>query len=101
MTAHLGIDLAWGQNGRTGLAALDASGRLVASTSVHTDDEIAAFVATHTPGELVTEIDAPLIVPNATGRRGYEALVSRRVRPVRRGAYPSNRSRPLFDPPRA
>ena len=36
----IGIDLAWGANGRTGLAAVDASGALVASTSVRTDDEI-------------------------------------------------------------
>ena len=95
------MDLAWGRNGRTGLAMLDASGRLIASGAVRTDDEIAAFVGTHTAGELVVAIDAPLIVPNATGRRECEALVSREFGPYNAGAYPSNRSRPLFDPPRA
>ena len=44
MTTYLGIDLAWAARAKTGLAALDEDGRLVASTSVITDDEIAAFV---------------------------------------------------------
>lgn len=99
--AHLGIDLAWGRRARTGLAALDATGRLVASGSVVTDDEIAAFVAEHAGGEVVAAIDAPVIVPNATGRRDCEALVSREFGRYNAGAYPSNRSQPYFDPPRA
>ncbi len=41
---HIAIDLAWGNHNRTGLAALDADGRLVRSASVGTDDETAAFV---------------------------------------------------------
>jgi hypothetical protein len=41
---YLGLDLAWGPRARTGLAALDPDGRLVASGSVRSDDEIAAFV---------------------------------------------------------
>lgn len=67
MTGYLGMDLAWGPRARTGLAALDPSGRLVASCSVRTDDEIAAFVAHHSPGETVAAVDAPLVVPNTTG----------------------------------
>ena len=42
---HIGIDLAWGANGRTGLAAVDAAGALVDSASVRTDDEIDAWLA--------------------------------------------------------
>ena len=99
--AHLGIDLAWGPRARTGLAALDSTGRLVASGSVVTDDEIASFVAAHASGEVVAAIDAPLIVPNDTGRRDCESLVSREFGPYNAGAYPANRSRPYFDPPRA
>ena len=38
---YLGIDLAWGQRSRTGVAVLGPTGRLLASTSVVTDDEIA------------------------------------------------------------
>jgi predicted RNase H-like nuclease len=100
VTRYLGIDLAWAARARTGMAALDEDGRLVASTSVVTDDEIAAFVGTHAPGTVVAAVDAPLVVPNATGSRVPEQLVSREFGPYHAGAYPSNRSRPLFDPPR-
>ncbi|WP_421742501.1 DUF429 domain-containing protein [Cellulomonas sp.] len=100
MTSYLGIDLAWAARARTGLAALDETGRLVASIAVITDDEIADFVDAHTSGTVVAAIDAPLIVPNATGSRVPEQLVSREFGPYNAGAYPSNRSRPLFDPPR-
>lgn len=100
MVRYLGIDLAWAARARTGMAALDESGRLVASTAVVTDDEIAAFVAAHAPGTVVAAIDAPLIVPNVTGSRVPEQLVTREFGPYNAGAYPSNRSRPLFDPPR-
>ena len=90
--------------GRTGpdrARGLDEDGRLVASTAVVTDDQIAAFVEAHTFGTVVAAIDAPLIVPNATGSRVAEKLVSREFGPYNAGAYPSNRSRALFDPPRA
>ena len=100
MTQYLGMDLAWGPRARTGLAALDDRGRLVASCSVRTDEEIVAFVAAHAAGELVAAIDAPLVVPNETGRRHCEALVSGEFGAYSAGAYPSNRSNPLFNPPR-
>ncbi|RYV52960.1 DUF429 domain-containing protein [Pengzhenrongella frigida] len=99
--AYIGLDLAWGRNARTGLAALDPAGRLTASGAVRTDDEIAAFVAEHAPGEVVAAIDAPLVVPNLTGRRVCEALVAQEFGRYHAGAYPANRSRPYFDPPRA
>lgn len=114
----LGIDLAWSDRARTGLAVLDESGRLVASTSVVTDDDVVGWVEDHTragggvssggggtpPGGtfdgVVAAIDAPLVVPNATGRRICEALVSAEFGPYDAGAHPANRSRALFDPPR-
>ena len=37
---YVGIDLAWGERQRTGLAVLDADGHLVHVSSVHTDEEI-------------------------------------------------------------
>ena len=94
----LGIDLAWGERNQTGLAALGADGRLVASTSVRTDDEIAAFVDVHTTATMVAGIDAPLIVPNETGRRPCEAEVTRLFGRYHAGTYPSNRSMPHFTP---
>lgn len=101
MPTYLGIDLAWGPRARTGLAALDASGRLVASASVRTDEDIAAFVARHCPGETVAAVDAPLVVPNLTGMRPCEVQVSREFGRYHAGAYPANRSNPAFAPPRA
>jgi predicted RNase H-like nuclease len=112
---YLGIDLAWGQRSRTGVAVLGPSGRLVMSTSVVTDEEIADVLAPWACGAvaagrgrpdartgLVAGVDAPLVVPNPTGRRPCEAQVSAAFRRYSAGAYPSNRSNPLFTPePRA
>ena len=102
MTRHVGLDLAWGRTARTGVAVLDDAGALVHSSSVTTDDEIDAVLHEHTAGHrVVVAIDAPLVVPNLTGRREGEALVTRHFGRFDAGAHPSNRSRPLFDPPRA
>ncbi len=100
MPTHLGIDLAWAQRGRTGLAVVDATGRLLASTSVRTDDEIATFLAPHLTRDTVVAIDAPLIVPNATGSRPCEKELGAVFRPYDAGAHPANTSHPWFDPPR-
>lgn len=100
MTTYLGIDLAWSTRARTGLAVLDDVGRLVASCSVVTDEQIAEVVADHAAGTVVVAIDAPLVVPNATGRRDCEAAVGSLFAPYDAGAHPANRSRPWFDPPR-
>ena len=101
MVTFVGMDLAWARRARTGLAALAADGRLVASCSVVSDDEIAAFVAQHAPGEVVAAIDAPIVVPNGTGRRDCEARLGEIFGRYDAGAHPTNRSRPYFDPPRA
>ena len=97
---YLGIDLAWGERNVTGLAALESSGRLIASGSVRSDDEIANFVEQYTPGEVVAAIDAPLVVPNASGRRECEALLQADFGRYDAGAHSSNRSHAWFDPPR-
>ena len=39
----IGVDLAWGTNGRTGLCAAEA-GRVLDSATVRTDDEIDAWI---------------------------------------------------------
>nr|WP_188037028.1 DUF429 domain-containing protein [Actinotalea sp. JY-7885] len=97
---YLGVDLAWGERNRTGLAALDESGRLVASSTVRTDDEIKEFVDQHGRGDVVAAIDAPLVVPNETGRRECEALLQAEFGRYDAGAHSSNRSRPWLNPPR-
>lgn len=102
LTRYVGLDLAWGRTARTGVAVLDGSGRLVHSSSVRTDDEIDAVLDRHTSGrDVVVAVDAPLVVPNLTGRRLGEALVTRHFGRFHAGAHPSNRGRPHMDPLRA
>lgn len=95
----VGIDLAWGPRARTGLAVLEPTGRLVESCTVVTDAEISEVIV-RMPGDHVAAIDAPLIVPNDTGRRDCEAEVGRIFGAYSAGAHPANRSRPYFNPPR-
>lgn len=98
MTAYVGVDLAWGERARTGLAVLDGAGALRASCSVRSDDEIAAFVGEHCSGGVVAGVDAPLVVPNDTGQRRCEALVGAAFGRYGAGAYPANRGNPAFFP---
>jgi predicted RNase H-like nuclease len=95
---YLGVDLAWGRRNRTGLAVLDHTGRLLDSLTVRTDDEIAWFMDQHRTDTLVAAIDAPLVVPNDTGRRRCEAEVSAQFGRFGAGAYPANRGNPRFIP---
>lgn len=100
MATCIGIDLAWGERNRTGLAVLDAAGRLVASTSVVTDPDIDAFLAPYLGDDVVAAIDAPLVVPNVTGSRPCERQLGDLYRAYDAGAHPANRSRSYLDPPR-
>ena len=45
MTTYLGIDLAWADKQRTGLAVLDDEARLLHLSTVRTDEEIEAALA--------------------------------------------------------
>jgi predicted RNase H-like nuclease len=95
---YVGLDLAWGERARSGLAVLNEAGRLVESASVRSDEEIASFIDQHKSRTLVAAIDAPLVVPNQYGRRPCEALVSELFGRYRAGAYPANRGNPIFFP---
>lgn len=99
--AFAGVDLAWGQRARTGLAVVSAGGALVASTSVHTDAEIADFLAPHADALVTVAVDAPLIVTNPTGQRPCEREIGAVFGRYGAGAYPANTSNPHFNPPRA
>lgn len=101
MVTYLGIDLAWGERNRTGLAALDEKGRLTASTAVVTDDEIAEFITTQSGSVVIAAIDAPIVVPNATGRRRCESMLQAEFGAYNAGAHSTNRSHAWFNPPRA
>ncbi|QWF22094.1 DUF429 domain-containing protein [Nocardioides sp. LMS-CY] len=93
---YVGIDLAWGEKQRTGLAVLDADGHLVHLSSVHTDEEIGDALAPYVEGPCVVGIDAPLIVTNPTGSREAEQALNRDFHRFEAGAHPSNTGKPEF-----
>ncbi|WP_243060438.1 DUF429 domain-containing protein [Nocardioides sp. SR21] len=95
-THFVGVDLAWGQKQRTGLAVLDEDGHLVHISSVHTDDEIRDALAPYVAGPCVVGIDAPLIVTNATGSRAAEQELNKDFQRFQAGAHPSNTGKPEF-----
>jgi predicted RNase H-like nuclease len=89
----IGLDLAWGYRNRTGGAVIQR-GRLVAATGcLTTDESILSFIAENlAPGRpAVVAVDAPLRVPNETGRRRCDHEVSAVWRRDEAGAYPANR----------
>jgi len=97
----LGVDLAWVAKNRTGLALVDDRGRLIASGSVRSDGEIAGWIAQHPGVVVVAAVDAPLIVPNLTGRRLGEARIAEAYGKYSAGPYSSSKAIPYFNPPRA
>lgn len=101
LCAYAGIDLAWGQRARTGLAVVDAAGSLLTSASVHTDAEIRDFLAPYAAALATVAVDAPLIVANPTGQRPCEREIGAVFGRYGAGAYPANTSNPHFNPPRA
>jgi predicted RNase H-like nuclease len=85
-----GIDLAW-SSGWTGVAVVDASGRIQSSGRVRADAEIAAWVEAQ-PGRLaVVGVDAPLVVPNDSGQRLAERLIGQAYGAYGASAHTSNR----------
>ncbi|WP_375401079.1 DUF429 domain-containing protein [uncultured Amnibacterium sp.] len=95
---HVGIDLAWGPRGRTGLTIVDADGRYVDSAAVRTDGEIDGWLADRA---LVTvAIDAPLIVCNPIGMREAERALSKDYATFHAGTHPTNLGTRHMNPPR-
>lgn len=88
----LGVDLGW-TTGGTGLAVVDASGALVASARVMSDDEIVAWIAGHAPGVTVAAVDGPLIVTNDVGQRDAERLIGVAFGAFGASAHTTNRAR--------
>ena len=94
----VGLDLAWGEKSQTGVAAIDADGRLLHVGTAQDDDSIAAAVAPYTSGDCL--VDAPLIVKNPDGYRWAETAYNRDFQRFDAGAYPANTGNPRFNPPR-
>jgi len=93
----IGIDLAWSTRNASGVAVIEGSKRggvLKTAQVVYGDDEIINFVQAHAKeGPAIIAIDAPLIVPNKTGRRIAEVEVGNLFRKYNAGAHPANRER--------
>jgi predicted RNase H-like nuclease/ppGpp synthetase/RelA/SpoT-type nucleotidyltranferase len=92
----VGVDLAWGEKKPTGLAVLDAQGRLVHVSTVGPDEEVLAALEPYVADECLVAIDAPLIVRNATGNRPAEAALNRDFARFDAGAHPANTSKAEF-----
>ena len=97
---YCGLDLAWSARNASGVAVVDADGRLLASGTVVSDQALADWLAPHLPHLRVVAVDAPLVVPNLTGARPVERAMTSAYGAAGAGTYPSNRTNPLFDPPR-
>lgn len=100
----IGLDLAWSPRNPTGAAVIlgDGAPSGPGGTLSHTAlldnlGEIVAYVAQHAgDGPAIVAVDAPLRVPNATGRRPAEALLGQVFRAYDAGAHPANRGLPAF-----
>lgn len=94
----IGIDLAWSPRNKSGVSIVKATGKkgeLIDSKVLLTDSEIVEFVKQYVKpsDDAYVLIDAPLLVPNETGRRIAEAEVGATFRKYNAGAHPSNRQR--------
>jgi predicted RNase H-like nuclease/ppGpp synthetase/RelA/SpoT-type nucleotidyltranferase len=92
----VGVDLAWGKERPSGVAVLDAGGRLLHVSSETTDETIVASLSPYLSGGCLVAIDAPLVVRNATGNRPCEASLNRDFARFDAGAHPANTAKPEF-----
>jgi len=98
---YIGLDLAWSPRNRSGVAVVagDArGGALVETALLDGDAEIEEYIARHAGADpAIVAVDAPLWVPNETGRRLAEAEIGRAFGRYQAGAYPANRRLLAFD----
>lgn len=97
----VGLDLAWGEKNQTGVAVIDAGGRVLHVGVAQDDDDIAAAIEPYVSGDCLVAIDAPLIVKNPTGHRPCERDLNRDFQRFDAGARPAFTERPEFKHPRA
>jgi predicted RNase H-like nuclease len=93
----LGLDLAWSDRNPSGVAALDAAGRLLdVRADLRGDEEILRWVRAWRGERGVIGIDMPTIVRNATGARPAERALAAAFRKHHAAPHPANLGRPLF-----
>ncbi len=97
----IGIDLAWSPRNLSGLATLRGDQQkadLIDVRLVLTDQEIVEYVSEQAgSGTVIIAVDAPLWVPNQTGRRPAEAEIAQVFRRFQAGAHPANRGLLTYD----
>ena len=91
----VGVDLAWTQNGGTGLCTIE-NGCVKRSTRLGSDNELISWLRPVVRDPVVVAIDAPLIVRNLTGRRPVERMISRCFGAYHAGAHSANLGLPAF-----
>jgi len=106
----LGIDLGW-QSGPSGLCCLEwhagvlhlvdlqRCDGMVADRSLGAMASIYAWIEAHSQGQetVVVAVDAPILIPNATGMRLPDRLAHRYFGRYHAGCYPANRGRPFAE----
>jgi predicted RNase H-like nuclease len=97
----VGLDLAWGEKNNTGVAVVDADGRLLHVGAAHDDESIEAAIEPYVSGDCLVAIDAPLIVKNLTGFRPCETALNRDFQKFDAGARPAFAKNPALTAPRA
>ena len=96
----VGVDLAWGEINQSGIAVIDADGRLLQVGAARDDATIGDAVAPYVSGDCLVAIDAPLIVRNPTGYRPCESALNRDFQRFEAGARPAYTGKPEFINPR-
>jgi predicted RNase H-like nuclease/ppGpp synthetase/RelA/SpoT-type nucleotidyltranferase len=92
----VGLDLAWGEKNKTGVAVVDDDGVLVEISAQTDDASILEAVKPFVADDCVVGIDAPLIVTNPKGNRPCEAALNKDFAKFQAGAHPSNTGKPEF-----
>lgn len=95
----LGIDLGW-QSGGSGVCCLDpeADGlKLTHLAHFSSRDDVLAWIDEVAPAPMpaMVAVDAPTLIPNATGMRDCDRLAHKYFGKYDAGCYPANRSRPF------
>jgi predicted RNase H-like nuclease len=92
----VGVDLAWGEINQSGIAVVDADGRLIHVGAALDDVGIQAELTPYVENDCVVAIDAPLVVTNPTGYRPCETALNSDFQRFEAGARPAYTGRREF-----
>lgn len=97
MNRFIGVDLGW-YGKPSGLASLDWRGGRLVQTKIarlHAVEEILNWIDSEAGANAVVGVDAPLVIPNATGIRPAERELNRDFRRFHAGCHAANLGRPF------